>query len=91
MGCSSPVTVTKQVPPFIPGQVDPSTVNITWSTTTPTSSQPITGTLSWGAVSGATSYQVSINGSSPQTVNGTSTPITAVPGTTLQISIAACS
>ena len=75
--------------PSAPGQVDPSTINISWQT--PTSAQSVTGTLSWGAVSGATSYQVSLNGGSPETVNGTSVQISAAPGSSIQISIAACS
>jgi len=77
------------VPAFIPGQVDPSTINVSWQT--PTNAQTVIGTLSWGAVNGASGYQVSLNGGSPTTVNGTSTQISATPGSTLQISIAACS
>jgi len=74
--------------PSAPGQVDPSSVNVSWQT--PTNAQTVTGTLSWSAVSGASSYQVSLNGGSPETVNGTSVQISAQPGSTLQISITAC-
>jgi len=87
---TTPTSTTPTSTSSAPGQVDPSTVDIIWKTAEATS-QSIPGVLSWDAVSGATSYQVSINGGSPVTVYGTSTQIQAQPGSTIQISIVACS
>lgn len=85
---SSGLCVKQQVTPTVPGQVDPSTVNVSWQT--PTNAQTVQGTLSWGAVSGATSYQVALNGGSPETVQGTSVTIQTTPGSSVQIAISAC-
>ncbi len=89
-GCSSPspaATVTvpayQAAPPSAPGAP---TVKVP----TPTNASSVIATISWNAVSGATSYKVYVNGQQIWQGSSTSCQVSLVPGKTYQIAVAAC-
>jgi len=89
-GCSQPgpaatvaVSVYQAPPPPAPGAP---TVNVP----TPTNPSSVTATVSWNAVSGATSYKVYVNGQQVWQGDGTSCQVNLVPGQTYQVQVAAC-
>ncbi len=89
-GCSNPgpaatVTVPQYVPPT-PNPPGAPSVNVP----TPTNPSSVTATVSWGAVSGATSYKLYVNGSVVWTGSVTSVQVQLTPGQTYQIAVAAC-
>ncbi len=90
MNCSTPASITSTAPPYsAPPPATPTGLACNWGT--PTSASAVTGTLSWTAVSGATSYQWSVNGGAYTNV-GTSTSVTVqgTPGTTYTFDVQAC-
>jgi hypothetical protein len=89
-GCATPVSKTFTAPPYVappPAPVDASTINIDWGT--PTDAETAPGSLSWGLSSGATNYNVGVNGVT-KNVSGPPVPITVTPGSTVDVSIAPC-
>jgi hypothetical protein len=85
MGCSNAASTTVNVPSYtVPTPAQPSGLNVSWQT--PTNASSCNGTLSWGAVSGATSYTV--NGTNVGNV--TSYPVTGTPGQSATFNVAAC-
>ncbi len=82
--CQSPIPPPPQPgTPNQPGQPKVSEPNITGPSTA-------TVTVSWGAVSEATSYKVYVNGSPVGTTSETSMQVNLTPGNTYQIAVAAC-
>ncbi len=91
MQCSNPASITSTATPYtVPTPATPTELACNWGTQS--SASAVSGTLSWNAVSGAASYQWSVNGGSYTNVGtATSVSVTGTPGTSYTFNVQACS